>query len=418
MDDKERFIISNLESSNIHGAGTNLALGKAVTIKQGGTQKSYPAEHITDGKADTMWRPATDAQIDLVLDLGRQELLNKIVIVGYQQQTIHLSVQISDEPLNWTEVYSHSLDPSDDGHRTTEINVDNLSSRYIRIFAEPVGVDFGIYELQVFNLVAAKVHMIEHLGLYGGEAQAIQASQPNFHLYLFIGQSNMASRASIDNEDLHPIDRAYVWNGLNQWEKAENGLVTNLPQITAIQGLNRYASVEVSTKLNGFHLASTFAQVLVEQEQDTQIEIGIIANARGGTALAEWQKGAGTGLYEEAIRRTQEAMKWGTLKGVLWHQGESDQNDADTYFAHLNRLVADLRNDLQAPGVPFIVGQLLPTKNAAFNQAMTTIAEHIPNTNWVSNEGTNSTGDGTHLDNASQKLFGRRYAERIIEHYK
>lgn len=296
--------------------------------------------------------------------------------------------------------------------------MDNLSTRYIRVLTEPA-IDEAeacpICQIQVYNLESVKAHMIEHLGLYGGKPQAVKASKESFHLYLFIGQSNMSSRASIESADMVAINRAYVFNGRHEWEKAENGLVDNLPQITMIQGLNRYASVEVSTKINGYSMASTFAQVITDHVPG--IEVGIISNARGGTGLAEWQKGAGTGLYEEAVRRTREAMKSGTIKGILWHQGERDQNEPESYLSNLYRLITDLRNDFQAPQLPCIIGQLLHTKNAIFNQTLTTVTEFIPYSNWVSNEGTASIGDGTHMDNASQKLLGQRYAERILEHY-
>jgi hypothetical protein len=255
--------------------------------------------------------------------------------------------------------------------------------------------------------------MVVHTGLYGGAAQPVTTSQADFHLYLFIGQSNMASRAPVEAQDLPEIDRAYLFNGLNQWEEAKPGLVTNRSSITATQGLNRYSSVEDAAKVNGLNVASEFAKAMTLD--NPQIAVGIISNARGGTSIAQWQKGAGTGLFEEAVRRTKEAMESGTLKGIIWHQGESDQSKANTtYMSSLQQLVADLRSELESPNVPFVAGQLLPTKSADFNQMITTIPQHIPNAFWVSNAGTVSIGDGSHFDAASQRLLGQRYAAAIL----
>ena len=53
-------------------------------------------------------------------------------------------------------------------------------------------------------------------------------------------------------------------------------------------------------------------------------------------------------------------MKYGNLKGILWHQGESDSNpqNADKYKQRLKNLISNFRKDLNADKVPFIIGQL------------------------------------------------------------
>jgi hypothetical protein len=58
----------------------------------------------------------------------------------------------------------------------------------------------------------------------------------------------------------------------------------------------------------------------------------------------------GAEVYADAIRKAHFAMSQGTIKGVLWHQGESDtvrQVDADSYERKLHQLVANLRKDLR-----------------------------------------------------------------------
>ncbi|WP_159887304.1 sialate O-acetylesterase [Paenibacillus puerhi] len=112
----------------------------------------------------------------------------------------------------------------------------------------------------------------------------------------FIGKSNRAGRARLEIKDLEPIDRASLFNGLNQWER----------------------------KLNGLSIASEFTRLTSKSYPHSSL--GVISNSRGGTRIEEWQMEAGTELYEEAVRRTKEAMKSGTLRGILWHQSESDQS--------------------------------------------------------------------------------------------
>ncbi|RTE10866.1 sialate O-acetylesterase [Paenibacillus whitsoniae] len=402
--------------------GGNLALGQTVTINEGGTFSSNVAANITDGDSATMWRayaegtPATlSAQV--TLDLGSQQLFNTIVLTEYKQKAVQLIVNISDNQVDWNQVYTHTFTNTGTTNRETTIPVDNLTARYIRITAPNALYAFGLYEMEVYNAVSPPSNpngsMIVHTGLYGGAAQTVTAAKADFHLYLFIGQSNMSGRAPVESQDLPAISRAYLFNGLNQWEEAKPGLVTNRPSLTATQGFNRYSSVEDSTKVNGLNVASSFAKAITLS--NPQITVGLISNARGGTSIAEWQKGAGTGLYEEAVRRTKEAMKTGTLKGIIWHQGESDQSKANTtYMSSLQQLVGDLRADLSSPTVPFVAGQLLPTKSADFNQMITTIPQFIANSYWVANTDTVSIGDGSHFNAASQRLLGQRYAEEIL----
>jgi len=365
----------------------------------------------------TMWRsyaPGMPAVLtaEVTLDLGASLIFNKIVLTEYKQKADQLIVKVSDDQDNWSEVYNQTLSTSIETNRVTTIEFDHLSARYIKIVAPDAVYAFGIYELEVYQTFAGYESMIVRTDLYGGTEATISQSKENFHLYLLIGQSNMASRAPIETMDIPAINRVYLFNGLQQWEESGAGLVTNYPDASTLQGLNRYSSVEVKTKVNGFSLGSYFAKSLTEEYP--HIAIGIISNARGGTTIDQWQKGSGTMLYEEAIRRTLEAMETGTLKGILWHQGESDVGRISTYMNSLNTIATNLRSDLGVWDVPFIVGQILPFKSPSFNELLTTIGQHIPNSDWVSSAGTASIGDGTHFNNTSQKLLGQRYAERMI----
>ena len=57
-------------------------------------------------------------------------------------------------------------------------------------------------------------------------------------------------------------------------------------------------------------------------------QIGLIPCAVGGSSLGEWQKGGS--LYNNTVAATLEAVKSSTLKGILWHQGESDSDTLET----------------------------------------------------------------------------------------
>jgi hypothetical protein len=108
------------------------------------------------------------------------------------------------------------------------------------------------------------------------------------------------------------------------------------------------------------------------------------------------------------------------LKGILWHQGEGDsgENKAAVYKESLLELVERLRTDLDAPDVPFIIGQLGQFEGKPWspgrylvNQAHIDVAQEIHNGGFVSSDGLTSKEDNTHFNTESLHEFGRRYAE-------
>jgi glycerophosphoryl diester phosphodiesterase len=131
-------------------------------------------------------------------------------------------------------------------------------------------------------------------------------------------------------------------------------------------------------------------------------------NAKGSSSIRQWEKG--DKFYDEAVRRTQQAMKKGELAGVLWHQGESDQNDAE-YLAKLKELIANLRKDLGSPELPFVAGQV--NKVELINKQVARLPAEVPLTAFASSEGLTCM-DRWHFDAKSMKTLGERYADAIL----
>src|SRR5690606_23963169 len=93
--------------------------------------------------------------------------------------------------------------------------------------------------------------------------------------------------------------------------------------------------------------------------------IGLIPCAVGGSPIDAWTPGTyyaptKSHPWDDAVRRAKAAMQHGRLRGILWHQGESDCNaeSADAYQHKLDDLIHRLRIELGTPDVPVIVGQL------------------------------------------------------------
>jgi hypothetical protein len=116
-------------------------------------------------------------------------------------------------------------------------------------------------------------------------------------------------------------------------------------------------------------------------------------------------------------------MRDGTLKAILWHQGESDAapGQAAVYAERLEEVLTRLRSELGAPELPILIGQLgrFPGKPwtrdfETVDAAHRAVAHKLRNVAFISAEGLASVGDNLHFDTPSLREFARRYAEAYL----
>ncbi len=249
------------------------------------------------------------------------------------------------------------------------------------------------------------IRLISILCLIACCVTGCQRRQQGYDVYLLIGQSNMAGRGTmLESDTVEAIPGVYLLNGQDKPTPARNPL-------------NQYSTIRKNIKMQQICPGTAFSQTLA---QHTDRDILLVVNAKGGTSLDEWMPG--TNFYNEAVRRSKEAMKFGVLKGILWHQGCADSAPDKTasYLERLSTMVASLRTDLGITDeVPFIAGELAYWRrsSAAFNDMIHHIGQHIPNSSWVSAEGCTWLKDSIdpHFSRDGQLLLGRRYAEKFIK---
>lgn len=239
-----------------------------------------------------------------------------------------------------------------------------------------------------------------------GSQPVAMPSKKDVHIYLLMGQSNMAGRGEISPEDIQPHPRVVVFTQSNTWEHAVEPITRD-----RAKGL-------------GVGPGLAFGKLMAERHPNATV--ALLPCAVGGTPLTRWSQGGD--LYSNAVHRARLATRDGTLKGVLWHQGENDSIQEDTsttYGERLGKMIADLRRDLGAPRLPFVAGEIGhflytrsdPTKTPfarEINGALSVLPRKVRATACVSAAGLIHKGDEVHFDAASQRELGRRYAAEMI----
>ena len=240
-----------------------------------------------------------------------------------------------------------------------------------------------------------------------GEEVKLPARE-NFHLFLLVGQSNMAGRGKVTPEDQAIIPNVLMLDRQGQWVPAVDPMHFDKPKMVGV-GLGRTFGIEIS-------------------KNRPSATIGLVPCAVGGSPIKSWEPGAWDAPtkshpYDDAIKRAHQALQAGTLKGILWHQGESDSGPgkAEIYEQKLRELIARFRKELDADEVPFIIGQLGKFEERPWNehkqkvdQAQQKIAKSDENVYFVNSDGLAHKGDQVHFNAESYREFGKRFARTYL----
>jgi Carbohydrate esterase, sialic acid-specific acetylesterase len=229
-----------------------------------------------------------------------------------------------------------------------------------------------------------------------------------FHLFLLVGQSNMAGRGKIETQDTASHARVLMLSKTGAWVPAVEPM--HFDKSSAGVGLGR-----------------TFGMQLADANPN--ITIGLIPCAVGGSPIDTWKPGeyytaTKSHPWDDAIKRAKLAQQSGEIKGILWHQGESDATStlAPVYEAKLHALIQAMREELKVPDAPFIAGQIgqfadSPWSDAhkLVNAAHEALSQKIPHTAFVSSDKLQHKGDKVHFNAESYREFGKRYAAAYVK---
>lgn len=226
---------------------------------------------------------------------------------------------------------------------------------------------------------------------------------PNFHLYLLAGQSNMAGRGEVTGKYTNEVNaNVYMLNKNNEWVAAKHPVHFDKPQVAGV--------------------GPGLAFALEMAEGNKNIKIGLVPCAVGGSSIDVWKMGAydsatKTHPYDDAMKRVAIAMQQGVFKGILWHQGESNSTPegAAVYLPKLITLIEQFRDSTGNKNLPFVAGELGTYKDQYdhINKVIAQLPQKVSFTAIASSKGLKHKGDGTHFDSPSADKLGKRFAKEM-----
>lgn len=295
-------------------------------------------------------------------------------------------------------------------------------------------------------------------------------------VYLLVGQSNMVGFSETGAKQALPGEPDAPNERIRQLNVTGND-VTNFPTIASFKNTNAIAvpSLRVSEAIDPLHngydsringkagshigLGLSFAKRAIS---DTQSDIVLVPAAWSNTGFCKrdrtdypgqlgWNARpsnnpalSGTLLHDRAIARANLALleTEGILRGILWHQGEADSDNAECarlYQENLSALVASLRTNIMQDArgagargpnanIPFVLGTM--SKGAPYNfqpdpkqvvdsvhrniQSIVPFSEYVDNDGLVPNAYPCGEGDCIHFGSTSYRLMGLRYYDFLL----
>lgn len=225
----------------------------------------------------------------------------------------------------------------------------------------------------------------------------------NLWVFILAGQSNMAGRGLVAPQDTIPDDRIFTIN-------KDNDL------IIAKEPLHFY---EVSKQMTGLDCGLSFGKTLIKQVPDS-ISILLLPTAVGGSSITKW---LGDSIHRDVKlltnfkEKARLGMKYGQLKGILWHQGESNANEKNIphHASRLSELIAEFRQITENKKLPILIGELgsYSTKNDRWqkiNEQIKTYVQTDANAMLIKTSDLKAKGDKVHFDAEAQRTMGQRFA--------
>lgn len=245
---------------------------------------------------------------------------------------------------------------------------------------------------------------------------------PKFHIYLCFGQSNMEGGVPAESLDMEYVDPRF------------QVLATDATNENRTMG-NWYPAYPYIVGLGGLCPIDYFGRSMVAA-LPADYKVGVVAVAAGGVDIRAFFPETGEDyiiykenskvakydckLYERLVDMTRIAQQSGVIKGILMHQGEANEGQAEwpEWVKYVyDRLISDL--GLNAVEVPLLAGELVNASEkgqcAAHNGIIAQLPSRIPNAHVISSYKCPCDEVGLHFSPLGYRVMGKRYAIKMLE---
>ena len=260
-----------------------------------------------------------------------------------------------------------------------------------------------------------------------------QKPDPDFFIYLCFGQSNMEAGARPAEQDEGFNDPRFQFMAavdMPRFQRERNHWYTAVPPICR--------------ETNNMGPVDFFGRKMIEILPE-RYKVGVINVSVAGAKLELWDKDAceeylameaadpsrswlvnmakeyGMSPYQRLMETAREAQKYGVIKGMLLHQGESNPDDPE-WPGRVKKIHDDLCADLglNPDAIPLLAGELKYAEQdgicSAFNEVVLPhLPEVMPNAYIISALGCESTGDQFHFSTEGMRLMGYRMADKMLQ---
>jgi len=251
------------------------------------------------------------------------------------------------------------------------------------------------------------------------------SQDPDFHIYLCFGQSNMGGAAQAEAQDSLVDVRFQMMSAMDCPDKGRK------------MGSWYTATPPLCDCRAGISPADYFGRTLIEN-LPSNIKVGIINVSVGGCKIElfdkdnyqsyvetapdwmrNWIDNYGGNPYGRLVEIAKLAQKDGVIKGILMHQGESNPNDT-LWTLKVKAIYDNLKLDLGlgTENIPLLAGELLSAEYkgrcAGFNQFIAQLPDVVPNAYVIPSDGCPGKPDGLHFTAEGYRILGERYGEKML----
>jgi hypothetical protein len=247
----------------------------------------------------------------------------------------------------------------------------------------------------------------------------------NYDVYLIAGQSNADGRGATGD----------LTNGLAAWQSPQADVRIYYANPINLDPLNPTYNTGWSVLAPGFSVPPGFSGPLPSSKFGPELSfartladaapnrrLALIKVTQGGTSLSnDWNPASGylyatfTNITRTALQAlTNEGARY-TLRGLVWHQGESDGSVAtEVYQSMLTNFINAVRRDLGVTNLPVVVGELATNRSVTVRQAQFNVAEIMPYVGFASSSNLPTlVANDPHFTATSQLTMGQRMAAAL-----